>query len=161
MGARLCCRSVRGRARKRRPPHNRDTGTQPGQRQPFLTRRGVSWSRDLQPSGRVFSRLLSRLAQRSSEIEIGNFLIQSTTRVRVCLCASFQIAPSSVAKPTLTETTDMHQVLDSSSPAAPHQPANESGTMLTNGSNQYIQPDYLSPLPTTVHFFLVKPVAIE
>lgn len=84
MGARLCCRSVRGRARKRRPPHNRDTGTQPGQRQPFLTRRGVSWSRDLQQSGRVFSRLLSRLAQRSSEIEFPYPKYDSCACVFVC-----------------------------------------------------------------------------
>jgi hypothetical protein len=26
----------------------------------------------------------------------------------------------------------------------------EGGGMLTTGSNQYLQPDYLSPLPTTV-----------
>lgn len=26
----------------------------------------------------------------------------------------------------------------------------EEGSMLTNGHNQYLQPDYLSPLPTTV-----------
>jgi hypothetical protein len=28
----------------------------------------------------------------------------------------------------------------------------EGGGMLTTGSNQYLQPDYLSPLPTTVSY---------
>lgn len=30
----------------------------------------------------------------------------------------------------------------------------EEGGMLTTGHNQYLQPDYLSPLPTTVSIYI-------
>lgn len=33
----------------------------------------------------------------------------------------------------------------------------EEGSMLTTGHNQYLQPDYLSPLPTTVSIALFPP----
>jgi hypothetical protein len=32
----------------------------------------------------------------------------------------------------------------------------EGGGMLTTGSNQYLQPDYLSPLPTTVSYSVIN-----
>lgn len=36
-----------------------------------------------------------------------------------------------------------------------------SGAMVTIGSTQYLQPDYLSPLPTTVRLFFLLPINLK